>query len=231
MNKLLLFLCLIFSLCAGAQVGKIKVKKEEKKKEKAPKPVNYNILTFDLYYGYRIYDKDYYNQLNTPAKMDVKLPMSFVGAGISGWDHYTPNRMWVFQVNYYKIIPTRVMIEDSLNTKLSGYVFGYSFGPSIATRKKNLSLAAYLGFNTGRTTLSKNDFITQKNQFFSPKITLQPKLIIKRFVLSFMFEAEYDVSNPRWRQTIFERKDLYSLQPFHQSCYTALISVGYKYFH
>lgn len=231
MNKLLILFLITLSLGANAQVGKIKVKKEKEKKENPVKPVFYSILTFDLYYGCRAYDKDYYNQLNTPAKMDIKLPMSFAGVGISGWDHYTKNQMWVFQANYYKIIPTRVMIEDSLNTKLSGYVFGYGFGPSIATRRKRLSVAAYLGFNTGRTTLSKNDVITLKNQFFSPKVTLQPKLIIKRFVLSLMLEAEYDVSNPKWKQTVFERKDLYLLQPFHQSCYTAVVSIGYKYFH
>lgn len=231
MNKLLLAFFMIFSICTAAQVGKIKIKKEKGKKEKASKPMVYSILTLDLYYGNRVYDKDYYKKLNTLNKLDLKLPMTFAGIGISGWDHYTRNRMWVFQANYYKIIPSRVMIEDSLNTKLSGYVFGYGFGPSIATPKKRLSLAAYLGFNTGRTTLSKNDLITQKNQFFSPRMTIQPKAIIKRFSISLMLSAEYDVSNPMWRQTVFERKDLYLLYPFHQTCYTALISIGYKYFH
>jgi hypothetical protein len=64
----------------------------------------------------------------------------------------------------------------------------------------------------------------------SPKISIQPKVIIKRISISAMFEAEFDVSDPAWKKPIFERKDSYLLQPFHQTCYTGLISIGYKFY-
>jgi hypothetical protein len=237
MNKLLLFFFMAFSLGASAQVGKIKIKKEPEKKEKASKPEVYHHGSLELYYGNRVYDKSYYNQVNCIDKIDLKIPPSFVGIGVSGYPmHITTlggsynNNLLVSELNYYKIIPSQITIEDSLSTKLSGYVFGAGVGPSLSTRRKRISLTAYIGFNTGRTTLSKNEFITQKNQFFSPKITLQPKFIIKRIAISFMLEAEYDVSNPAWRQTVFERKELRLLQPFHQTCYTALVCLGYKFY-
>ena len=226
MNKLLLLICILFSLSCFSQAKKIKIKKE---KEKAVKPVYYNQLTLDLYYGNRVFDKSYYNQLNSLDHIDQSRPPIIVGCGFSGYNHYFKSRVMVFQANYYKLIPSRIMIEDTLNTKFSGYAFGYGLGPSLSTRKRNVNLNLYFGFNSGRTTLSKNDVITQKNQFFSPKITVQAKFIIKRIALSFIVEGEYDVTNPIWRQTTFERKAPHLLQPFHQTCYTGIVSLGYRF--
>jgi hypothetical protein len=121
------------------------------------------------------------------------------------------------------------MIEDTLNTKFSGYAFGFGLGPSLSTLKRNLNLNLYFGFNSGRTTLSKNDVITQKNQFFSPKVTIQTKFIVKQIALSFIIEYEYDISNPIWRQTIFERKEPHLLKPFNQNCLTGIVSLGYRF--
>jgi hypothetical protein len=232
MNKPLLFFAILLSLGTNAQVGKIKIKKEMEKKEKPVKPQFYHHYSVDLYYGYRVYDKNYYQQLNSPDHLDLKLPVSFAGFGVSGYPlHFGMTNRILGQANYYKIIPNRIYIEDTLHTKFSGFVMGYGVGASLATRKRKLSLAAYIGFNAGRSTLSKNEFITLKNQFFSPKIAIQPKfIIVKRIAISIMLEAEYDVTNPAWRQTVFERKDLYLLQPFRQTCYTAVISVGYKFY-
>ena len=153
-----------------------------------------------------------------------------LGAGFSGHG-YTLERdgRITAQLNYYKVLPTRIMIEDSLKTKISGYAIGMGIGYGLANAKKTISIAGYLGFNTGRTTLSKNEYISQKNQFFSPKIMIQPKLIIKRISISVILEAEYDVTNPGWNRPIFERKDPYLLKPFHQNCFTGLVSIGYKY--
>jgi hypothetical protein len=107
---------------------------------------------------------------------------------------------------------------------------GYGVGPSLSNPKKTINLNLYFGFNTGRSILAKNDFISQKNQFFSPKISLQPKFIIKRIAISLIVEAEYDISNPAWRQPKFERKGNYLLRPFNQTCITGLVSLGYKFY-
>jgi hypothetical protein len=230
MQKLLLYIFILFSTNFFAQASKIKIKKEKEKKEKPAAPIFYNQLTLDIYYGNRAYYKGYYNQVNTIDKIDFNMPTSFVGFGFSGYAHYFKSDRWVFLANYYKIIPTRVFIDDSLNTKLSGYAMGYGVGPSISNSKKTINLNLYFGFNTGRTILAKNDFISQKNQFFSPKISLQPKFIIKRIAIAVMVEAEYDVSNPAWHQPKFERKGDYLLRPFNQTCLTGLVSLGYKFY-
>ncbi|MFN8115771.1 MAG: hypothetical protein U0W65_06625 [Bacteroidia bacterium] len=230
MHKLLLYIFIICSISSFSQATKIKIKKEkeEKEKEKIEKPIFYNQLTLDLYYGNRVYAKSYYNQINTIDHINLNLPTSFVGFGFSGYTHYFKKDIWVFLANYYKILPTKVFIDDSLNTKLSGYAMGYGLGPSLSNAKKTINLNLYFGFSTGRTTLSKNDFISQKNQFFSPKISLQPKFIIKRIAISIMVEAEYDISNPAWHQPVFEKRGNYLLRPFDQTCLTALVSLGYK---
>lgn len=230
MNKFLLLICFLLSLNCFSQARKIKIKKEkEKVKPKLDKGSDPHGGTFDLYYGNRIFKENYYHQFNSIHKIDLKSPPTLVGIGISGYNSPV-NRNFNFtsQVNYYKIIPTKIFIDDSLNTKFSGYVFGLGIGFGVSTLNRNLGLNVYAGFNTGRSTLSKNDFISQKNQFFSPKVTVQTKIIVKRIALSFMIEAENDISNPAWKQTFFDKKEPYLLQPFHQTCITGLISLGYK---
>jgi hypothetical protein len=228
MNKILLFLFIFFSVDTFAQAKKIKVKKEKEKSSKYDGPTTHG--TLDLYYGNRVFAKNYYGQLNTADSMNLNGRPKIAGFGYSGYRYSVGRGRSIglySQMNYYKIIPENIMIEDSLSTKLSGFVYGLGFGTGLYSADRKLSITAYLGFNTGRTTLSKNKFITQKNQFFSPKVMIQPKVIIKKLVISLIVEAEYDVSNPMWKQTRFERKDPYLLIPFHQTCFTGLVSLGW----
>lgn len=231
MHKLLLLLFILFSGSYFSQPTKIKVKKEKPKTDRPVVAKHYHNQSLDFYYGYRVYDKSYYNQINSiDKKIDTKLPLQIIGVGFSGHDYAVARSGNVTaQINYYKVLPTRVMIQDSLRTKISGYALGLGVGYGLANFKKTISIAGYIGFNTGRTTLSKNEYISQKNQFFSPKITIQPKVIIKHISISLIIEAEYDVTNPGWNRPVFERKDPYLLKPFHQNCFTGLISIGYKY--
>lgn len=224
MHNLLAFCFLALLIPATAQVNKIKVEKE-----KPPAPKFYNQLTVDLYYGNRIYIDNYYQQLNTVEHASLSTPPAVAGIGVSGYEHFfpRPGRMR-FLGNYYKVIPATVKIQDSLTTTLSGFVFGAALGPSFSNLKKTLNLNIYLGFNTGRTTLINNEYISQKNPFFSPKISIQPKVIIKRFAISLIVEAEYDVSNPSWKAKRWNKKAAHPLSPFHQTCYTGIVSIGYR---
>lgn len=224
MNKLLLLFFAILLTPAAAQVSRIKIEKE-----KAPAPSFFHQNTFDLYYGNRVYINNFYNQLNTIERASLSMPATVVGIGVSGYDHFfrRTSRMRAFG-NYYKVVPTTVKIQDSLTTTLSGFVFGAAIGPSFSNLKKTLNLNIYLGFNTGRTTLINNEYISQKNPFFSPKISIQPKVIIKRFAISLIAEAEYDVSNPAWKAKRWNKKAAHPLSPFNQTCYTGIVSIGYR---
>ena len=108
-------------------------------------------------------------------------------------------------------------MEDSLKTTLSGFIIGGAAGAAFSNLKKTLTLNIYLGFNTGRTTLINNEYISQNNPFFSPKISIQPKVIIKRFAISLIAEAEYDVSNPAWKAKRWNKKAAHPLSPFNQT--------------
>jgi hypothetical protein len=224
MHKLLLFLFTAFLISATAQVTKLKIEKE-----KPAVPKFYNQVTLDLYYGSRIYLNTMYDQLNTVARSSFFKPPTVVGIGVSGYDHFFgPSSRIRGLFCYYKTIPATVMIEDSLTTTLSGFVFGAALGPSFSNLKKTLNLNVYLGFNTGRSTLINNEYLSQKNPFFSPKISIQPKVIIKRFAISLIAEAEYDVSSPAWKAKRWNRKEAHPLSSFNQTCYTGIISIGYR---
>lgn len=224
MHTLLLFFVTACLIPAAAQVNKIKIEKE-----KPPTPKFYHQVTLDLYYGTRIYSNNYYNQLNTVERTSLSTPPCVVGIGISGYDHLLPrSRRLRTLANYYKVIPATIKVQDSLSTTLSGFVCGLALGPSFSNLKKTLNLNIYLGFNTGRTTLINNDYISQKNPFFSPKISIQPKVIIRRFAISLIAEAEYDLSNPAWKAKRWNQKAVHPLSSFHQTCYTGLISIGYR---
>lgn len=224
MHQLILFSTLLFFLPFSAQVSSIKIEKEKK-----PAPKRYNQVTFDLYYGKRIYINNLYSQVNTVEHASLSTPPTVAGIGISGYDHYFgPSSHIRGLFNYYKVIPATVRIQDSLTSSLSGFVFGGAIGPAFSNLKKNLNLNIYLGFNTGRTTLINNEYISQKNPFFSPKISIQPKVIIKRFAISLIAEAEYDVSNPAWKAKHRNRKAEHPLSSFQQTCYTGIVSIGYR---
>jgi hypothetical protein len=224
MHKLLLFLFTACFIHTTAQVNKIKIEKE-----KPPAPKFYNQTTLDLYYGNRVYINNIYRQLNTVERTSLSTPPAVIGAGISGHDHpFGARSRYSSILNYYKVIPATVMIEDSLKVTLSGFVAGVGAGAVFSNLKKTLNLNIYLGLNTGRTTLINNEYISQKNPFFSPKISIQPKVIIRRFAISLIVEAEYDVSNPAWKAKRWNKKEAHPLSSFNQTCYTGIISIGYR---
>lgn len=230
MNKLVLFILLLLSVDLSAQTTKLKIKKEKEKpkKEKSLKQEIYTPFSLDIYYGYRLYSKNLYDQLNDKKNFDHTKPVNIVGIGYSGYDHYDRAKKIVLGWNLCTIIPSQIYIQDSLRSRIQGFVFGASFGYSIATPRKKLSITPALGFNTGRTVVTQNAVISQKNPFFSPKISIQPKIIIKRFAISCILESDYDITNPKWNGTFFNPKEKHLLQPFQQSCYTVLFSIGYK---
>lgn len=211
-------------MALSAQVSRIKIEKE-----KPPAPKFYNQATLDLYFGNRIYINNVYKQLNTVEHTSLSTPPSLIGVGISGNDHpFGMRSRYSSFINYYQIIPAKILIEDSLKTTLSGFVLGGAAGMAFSNLKKTLNLNVYLGFNAGRTTLINNEYISQKNPFFSPKISIQPKVIIKRFAISLIAEAEYDVSDPAWKAKRWNQKAAHPLSPFHQTCYTGIVSIGYR---
>ena len=78
--------------------------------------------------------------------------------------------------------------------------------------------------------MNKKDMVRQKNPFFSPKVGIQPKFLIKRFTLTFIAEYEYDISKLGWRRTAFAVHDPLTIEKFRQSCFTGMVGCSYRLF-
>lgn len=181
----------------------------------------------DIFYGYRIYSASFYNQLNTVNKISLNRPLQTIGIGLSGYFSSTPKIGWYGHLIYSQVIPQTIFIQDTIKGKITGFVFGAAFGRALKTKKENFALLYCLGFNTGRLRMYDNQFLKQRNAFFSPKISIQPKIKIGRLALSFLVEYEYDISKPIWKKTLFSKDYKTQINNLRQTCLTGQIGLGY----
>ena len=179
--------------------------------------------TIDLMYGYRIFNSNFYNQLNTNTHFDGKLPVQLIGVGISDNYKVGSHLDCYGHISYSQVIPQIIQLPG-INCKLTGFVLGLDYGLSIGSKAFKVLLGT--GFNTGRLKIYENNQVDEKNPFFSPKICIQPKLAIWKIVLSVRGEYEFDVSKSGWRKTFFSSNNQVILANLRQSCYTVLFSIG-----
>jgi hypothetical protein len=183
--------------------------------------------SFDLYYGYRPQFQNFYNQLNTVKDLNFGKPLQMVGIGLSG--QFVVMRDGTFNGHfiYNQIIPQTIYVSDTLEAKVSGFVFSFAYGGAITTKSEKFALCYYLGFNTGRLRMYSNDVLKQKNPFFSPKIGIQPKAKIGKISLTLILDYEYDATNPNWRRTIFSNPNQSTLASLRQTGITGQLGIGY----
>jgi hypothetical protein len=180
--------------------------------------------SLDLIYGYRIFNNSFYNQLNSTNHFDYKLPVQLVGVAIS--DNYTVNKYvdYYGHISYGQVIPQTIQLQN-INCQINGFVFGVDYGISVGT-SNNFKVLIGAGFNTGRLKLYESNQVDLKNPFFSPKICLQPKIAIKKLVLSLRAEYDFDVSNTLWQRKSSSSVNKVNVANFKQNCLTALFCIG-----
>lgn len=180
--------------------------------------------SLDLTYGYRFFNSSFYNQLNSTNHFDYKLPVQLVGVEIS--DNYFANKYvdYYGHISYSQVIPQTIQLQNT-SCKINGFVFGVDYGISVGTTKKFKVLIGG-GFNTGRLKLYKSKQIDLKNPFFSPKVCVQPKIAIKKLVLSLRAEYDFDISNTAWERKSATSVNKISISNFKQNCFTALFCIG-----
>ncbi|MBK8367654.1 MAG: hypothetical protein IPL10_09600 [Bacteroidetes bacterium] len=227
MNKLLLLLYIMFSLNCFSQAKKIKIKKEKQKAEKYKAPLT-SLASIDAYYGNIVFKDKFYSQLNTGDSLKFNLPPNFVGLGISGISRQIGPTYFVFQFDFQKYIPHPLILEDSIHATFSGGSFGLGIGKCFASSSGNLSIIYYLGFNSGRCTLSNSENISLQKQFFCPKISLQPKLMIKRLAISIIISAQGDITSAKWLPTYTDKKNKVLINGLYQTGFIGLVSLGYR---
>lgn len=181
---------------------------------------------WDVYYGYRVSNRNFYNQLNTINSFKFGSPLQTVGVR---WKIFFGTHHRIFKnghIGYSQILPQTIVIQDTLKGKITGGFFNFAFGYYIKTKAVNLMV--YLGFNTGQLNIYKNDLIRQKNPTFSPKVGIQPWFRFKKFAITPIVEYEYDISKTKWKQTwFFKSENIVGIAPLRQSALTVQIGLNF----
>lgn len=231
-----LLICLFIftnAVSEAQEKGTIKIKKPEP--EVPAKPVKDSADTgdfFDLLYGYKVFTGDFQGKFNTLDHFKMEQPLQLIGIGFS--DLVTISRQprrYYMHIYYTQVVPHSLKINDSINCKITGGTFSYALGGYLATKSENFWTGLYLGFNTGRLRFYGEEIVRQKNPFFSPKIGIQSKLVLGKFSIGLLIEAEYDVSKINWRKTLRANSDKITIQQFRQTGFTTLININYKLIH
>jgi len=185
--------------------------------------------TLDLNYGYHLCSNNYYGELNSIDPFNASKPFSIIAIT-------TTEHMW--KRSYQKgkfsfFIPSNIKIQDSINFKTSGFAIDYDFSYDLIknnsdkSKKKPFYLLVGIGFSSGQIYLGSNSSYHQKNPYFSPKLTIQPRYRIKKIILSLTFDYSYDISKGKWKDTRINKKNVATIKDFKQSGLTTLFSIGY----
>lgn len=228
MNKLLFSILLLSSSFGFSQVSTIKIEKEKAPEVKPPRTGTHS---FDLNFGYLAYQDDFYKQLNTGENLNFNLPPQVVGLGLSGYEWKVAYTYFLFQMDAQKYLPQFITIHDTIQATYSGARFGMGVGKRFRSANGNLSISGYLGFNSGRSTLKNKDLIAVQKPFFCPKISIQPKLIIKDVALSLTITAQGDVTNLKWIPGYVNGKTKVPLANMSQTGISAVLGIGYRFGH
>lgn len=227
MNKTLLPLLIFFSTAVFSQVQTIKIEKEKAPVVKTPRTGTHSL---DLYFGYLAYQDDFYKQLNTGENINFNLPPQVVGVGLSGYEFTVgPYNYFLYEIDVQKYLPQYITIHDTIQAVYSGARFGMGLGKRFSSANGNLSISGYLGFNSGRSTLKNKDLISVQKPFFCPKISIQPKLIVKNVALSLTITAQGDVTNLKWIPGYVDGKTKVPLANMSQTGISAVFGIGYRF--
>lgn len=200
--------------------------------------IHSKIGSVDLIYGFRILNRSQFSlnlakKYNTFSDFNSSSPLQYVGIGSSyagaiGMIGLTGN----FQFCVY--LPQRINLPDSSTAKSTGFNIGFTFlGVDLLKNAKNLDLLANFGFDAGQLLISGSG-INQRNKYFAPKLSLQPKVKIGRVALSVCVEYGYDITKDKWRKTWFGPGNQENLTPSSQkigglSGLSWFMTLGYVY--
>ena len=179
------------------------------------------ISSVDLIYGFRtlhrpMFGEEVKQKYSTFSDFQWSQPLQFVGAGITvlGDSIDTGGKFFIgnFQIAAY--LPQRISINDSLTVKSRGFNFGLTFlGLDAFPKSKYFDLVFNFGFDAGRILLTSPG-IHQRNLYFAPKISIQPKVRMGPVALSVCAEYGYDLTKDKWRKTWFGPKHQNNLIPY-----------------
>ncbi len=180
-----------------------------------------DISSVDLIYGFRtihrpLFSPNVEKKYSTFSDFNWSQPLQFVGAGITllGDSIDTYGKYFIGNAQIVAYLPQRISLSDSLTAKSGGFNFGLTFlGLDAFPRAKNFDLIFNLGFDAGRILLT-NPGMKQRNLYFAPKLSIQPKVKMGPVALSICAEYGYDLTKDKWRKTWFGPGHQNNLVPY-----------------
>lgn len=232
MRKFLFILLIVWTAAALGQSGNPKKIKVQREKEKAKKEkLKYKTLSsFDLAFGEKVFGKTTPDQFKAIDTLKFDWPIKFISAGFSGHKVEVNPRNSCYTKMFLNFIYPQSIRIDSITNKLQGFFYNFEIGQGLSTKKKNLGIIIYAGFNTGVLRLTGNRAGTQFNPFFAPSVSLQPKAAFGPICLSIIINWDYDISNPSWKSFKTIEADQY-ISGLNQTSFSAMVTMGYRFNH
>lgn len=200
---------------------------------------NRDISSVDLIYGFRTLNRPMFGstvekRYSTFSDFQWSSPLQFVGAGITllGDSIDTGGKYFIGNAQLVAYLPQRINITDSLTAKSGGFNFGLTFlGIDAFPKTKNFDLVFNFGFDAGRILLTNPGF-QQRNLYFAPKVSIQPKVKMGPLALSVVAEYGYDLTKDKWRKTWFGPGHQNNLTPYSNkigglSGFSWFVTLGY----
>jgi hypothetical protein len=132
----------------------------------------------------------------------------------------------MYELSY--IIPKKTMLFDSIKANQRGFNFSANIlGYDLFSKREKIDLVVSLGVNCGRVWLKGDEFITQKNGFFAPKVELFPRINFGKFCFYSLFQMGYDITNPNWKRKGFSDVELLNLTNYKNHEYSLSFGIGY----
>jgi hypothetical protein len=200
--------------------------------------IHNTITAYEFYYSSKVFNNQFYNSFNQIDHINFQLPLNEIGIGLSGricvgsMSSYDNQNCFDGQFSYKAIIPVKLTINDTLISTISGSTISINCGKDLYFSSSNFDLIISGGLDFGRIVLTNSAYKTQKNPFFSPTVSITPRVKIKHFVMSLKIDCWNDISKASWRPTLISRlskENSYSINNFRQSGIRFSIGIGYSF--
>lgn len=182
-----------------------------------------------MIYGQKYFQKTALsNSVNNLDQFSVGQPVSSIGIGLTGklW----VNRKYSFpaHISFGHIIPQKIVIQDSISGRVSGFNLGMALtGWDVFNKKRWIDLIFGAGFKTGRMRLFGDSRLEQVNAYFSPFVSIAPRFNLGKISIQFRAEYELDITRSRWRNVWFSNSPKAELGPMKSTGLTTSVSVGW----
>jgi len=189
-------------------------------------------FSLDILYGNSILVGHYTNEFNTLKKIDFNLPIRQIGLGLSNLGYcFGPGLSMeaTFETNYRQFLKESMYLDKNNIGTVSGFLYSLGVGKPFFKRAKHLRVNICVGFTLGRTRFQTASGDVFTNPVFSPEITIQPKLFVKRVCLSLYTKYLHDTGDKAWKQKN-NRLSTLNLSEFDQSQLIVCLALGYCLF-